>query len=100
VVLVAVWQDGSVVLCTQIGLTAFAVLACPPVNVFSCLVAADEGDSLDEWLVKDEVYSLRRTVNDVDDTWRESSLLCKLCENHCCTWISLRGLDYNRVTSH
>jgi hypothetical protein len=93
VVLVAVGKDSSVVLCAQVGLDTLAIGRATGVDVFTSLVGADEGDGLDLGLVNDEVDSLGRAVNDVDNTWREASLLGELGQDHGGTRVALRGLD-------
>ena len=81
------------VLCTQVGLNTLAVGGATGVDVFTSLVGADEGDGLDPGLVNDEVDCLGCAVNNVDDTWREASLLGKLGQDHGSTRVTLRGLD-------
>lgn len=74
-VLVAVWQDGGVVLGSKVGLDTLAVGRATGVDVLSGTVAADEADGLDGWLVDDEVDGPDGAVDDVDDTIGESGLL-------------------------
>ena len=89
VVLVAVGQHSGVVLCAQIGLTAFPVLTRSLVDVLTRLVAANKAHSFDERLVENEIYSLGGPVDDIDDTRWKASLLSQLCQNHRCTRVSL-----------
>lgn len=86
---VAVGKHGSVVLCTQIGLDTLAVGRATGEDVFASLVAANEADGLDGGFVNHEVDGLCSTVDDVDDTRREASLLCKLTEDHHGTGVAL-----------
>lgn len=81
------------VLCAQVGLDTLALGGAAGVDVFASLVGANEGDGLDLGLVNDEVDSLGRTVDDVDNTWREASLLGELGQDHGSTRVALRGLD-------
>ncbi|KAG9967192.1 hypothetical protein KCU61_g633, partial [Aureobasidium melanogenum] len=67
-------------------------------DVFTGLVATDEADGLDGRFVNHEVDSLCSTVNNVDDTGREASLLCKLTEDHHGTRVALGRLDDNGVS--
>ena len=81
------------VLCTQVGLDTLAVGRATGVDVFTSLVGANEGNGLDPGLVNDEVDSLGRAVDDVDNTWREASLLGELGQDHGGTRVTLRGLN-------
>jgi hypothetical protein len=77
-VLVAVWKNSSVVLGTQVGLDTLSICRTTSVNVFSSLVAANKGDSLDAWFVNDEVYSWSSAVNNVDNARWEAGLFSEL----------------------
>lgn len=96
-VLVAVRKDGSVVLGPEVGLHALAIGGSALVDVLARLVAPHKRDGLDARLVKDEVYRLGRTVDDVDDTRGKAGLLGQLGEDHHSTRVSFGRLDHYGV---
>ena len=96
-VLVAVWHDSGVVLCSKIGLDTLALCGSSGVDVFARLVAADKADSFDGRLIDDEVDCLRRAMDNVDDTFWVASLLGEFSEDHGGTWITFGWLDYEGV---
>lgn len=100
VVLVAVGKDGSVVLGAQVGLDTLAVGRTASEDVFTGLVSTNERDSLDGRLVQDEVDSAVSSVDDVNDTLGEASLLNKLSKNDGGTRVTLGGLEDQGVTSN
>lgn len=82
VVLVAVGEDGGVVLGSQIGLDTLAVGRGASVDVLAGLVATDEAHGLDGGLVKDEVDGVVGAVDDADNAGREAGLFSQLDEDH------------------
>ena len=97
-VLVAVWEDGSVVLGAQVGLDTLAVGGTARKDVLSGLVTTDKGDGLDLWGVKDEVDGLVGTVDDVENSVWETGIASKLGQDHGSSWITLRWLEDQAVT--
>lgn len=97
-VLVAVGENGGVVLGSQVGLYTLTVGAAAGVDVFAGFVATDERDGLDSGLVKDEVHGLVGAVNDVDHTGWETGFTGKLGQDHSGTGVAFRGFDDNGVS--
>lgn len=100
VVLVAVGKDGGVVLGAQVGLDTLAIGRTASEDVFTGLVSTDERDGLDGGLVQDEVDSAVSSVDDVDDTLGEASLLNKLSEDDGSARVTLGRLEDQGVTSN
>lgn len=98
-VFVAFGEDGSVVLRAQVRLDTLAVGRTTVVNVFTRAVAADETNRLDGRRVQNEVYRLGGTVDDVDNTRRETGLLGQVGQNHSRARVPLRRLHHNTVAS-
>lgn len=99
-VLVAVGEDGSMVLSAQVGLHTLAIGRATGVDVFTGTVAADEADGLDGRLVEDEVDGLSGAVDDVDDTRGETGLLGQFGQDHGRTGVPLGGLHDQTVAGH
>ncbi|KAJ6446052.1 CMGC/SRPK protein kinase [Purpureocillium lavendulum] len=97
VVLVAVGQDGGVILGAQVGLHALAVGRTAAEDVLAGLVAADEADGLDGRLIEDEVDGAVGAVDDVDDALGEARLLHKLRQDHGGAGVTLRRLQDESV---
>lgn len=92
-VLVAVGEDGSVVLGAEVGLNALAVGGAAGEDVFTGFVTAHEGDGLDGGFVKDEVYGVMGAMNDVHDTRWETSFLDEFGQDHGCAGVALGRLE-------
>lgn len=74
-------------------LDTLAVARATLVNVFTSLVRSNKGDGLNVLVIADEVDSVLGSVNDVEDTGRNTGLLSKLSQNHSSTRVLLGGLE-------
>lgn len=80
-------------------LDTLAVAGATLVDVVTSLVTSDKTDGLDVLVVADEVDSVLGTVDNVQDTSGDASLLGKLGEDHGGTGVLLRGLEDAGVTN-
>lgn len=62
-------------------------------NVLTSLIASHKGDSLDVFVIADEVDSVLRSVDNIEHACRDTSLLSKLCKDHGRTGVLLGWLD-------
>jgi len=76
--LIGIGEEDTVVLGTHVGLDSLTVLATFVVNVFTCLVRADEGDRFNAGMFNDIVDGIVTTVNQVDNTLGELNVLEEL----------------------
>lgn len=97
--LIGIGEDDTVVLGTHVGLNSLAVLATLFVDVFSCLVGADEGDGSDGGVLNDVVDGIVTTVNQVDDTLGELNILEELGQKRGGTSDLFGGLQDIGVTA-
>lgn len=104
---ILVWCDSicgradlhSMVLCAQVCLDTLSVGRSTGVDVLSSLVGTNERDGLDSWFIQDEVDGVNGSVDDVENSWWETSLLGEFGNDHGGSWISLRGLHDETVAS-
>jgi len=76
--LIGIGEDDTVVLGTHVGLNSLTVLATFVVNVFTCLVRADERDSSNAGMFNDVVDGIVTTVDQVNNTLGELNVLEEL----------------------
>jgi len=69
----------------------------PFIDVPSGTVASDKTDSFDARVITDSIYCWNRPVYDIKDTWGEAGPLTKFSDDHCCTRVTLGGLQDKSV---
>jgi len=97
--LVSIREDGAVVLGSHVGLDALAICSGASVDVLTSGVGTDEGDSADARIIAEVVDGVMSTVNDVEHTIGETSLLSKASEDERSGRSLLGGLHDHGVTA-
>jgi hypothetical protein len=92
-ILVCVWHDDAMVLCTEVGLHSLAVLRSPIVNVLPCSITSDETDSFDARVIADGIDCRNASMNNIEDAIREASLLAELGNDHGGARVTLRRFE-------
>ncbi len=97
--LVGVRHDSAMVLGSHVGLDTLVGLGSAGVDVLTGSVGADEGDTADARLVADVVDAVVGTVDHVEHTVGETSLLGEAGQNEGSRRSLLRGLEDHGVTN-
>jgi len=87
-----VWHDDGVVLGSHVDLGSLSVLGGKSVDVLSSLVSSDEGDGSDVFVSTDVVHSWLSSVDDVDNSIRNSSFLKQVNHEFSGSWDLFRWL--------
>jgi len=87
-----------VILGTHVALNSLSVVRCSTIDVFTCLVATDEGNCLDIGVSADVCDGLFAALDNVNDTIGDTGLLQEVQEDLHSTWDLLRGLHNVGVT--
>lgn len=79
-------------------LDTLSVAGTTVVDVVTSLVASDEGDGLDVLIIADKVDCVPGTVDNVQNTGGDASLLGELGKDHGCAGVLLGGLNNTGVS--
>lgn len=94
-----VWHDDGVVLGSHVNLSSLSVLGRKSVDVLSSLVSSDEGDSLDVFMSTDVVDGWLSSMDNVDDSIRNSSFFKEINHLFSGGWDLFRWLEDVGVTT-
>jgi hypothetical protein len=70
------------VLCAKVCLYPFSLFGPTSIDILARFITTNKTDGLDPGLINDEVYSFMSTVDDVQNSVRQTSFFCKLGKNH------------------
>jgi len=98
--IVCIGEDNSMVFGSNVGLDTLAISRPPLVNILTDTVRSNKGNRLNNRTIADKIYSLLASMDNIDDTGRDSSFFTKMHQVHGSTRITLARLQDNRVTTN